>query len=79
MPHARGVELEIVFETLNAAEAQLIRSRLDAAGYQPVLDPEIDPLTISGFTVPEGGIKIRVPAEHAASARALLAEERGGE
>ncbi len=70
--HAR-VELESVFETVNAAEAQLIRSRLAAAGLNPEVDPEFDPMSIEGFSLPGGGIQIKVPASQAEEARAILA------
>lgn len=69
-----------MFETLNATEAQLIRSRLEAAGLSAEVDPEIDPLSIEGFTLPAGGIQIKVPSAQAADARALLAaSEQGNE
>ena len=69
-----------MFETLNAAEAQLIRSRLEAAGLHPEVDPEIDPLSIGAFAHASGGVEIKVPAEEAADARAILAaSEKAGE
>lgn len=71
LPHAVGVELESVFETLNPAEAQLIRSRLEAAGLNAVVDPEFDPLCIGGFSLP-GGIRIKVPQGQVQEARAIL-------
>lgn len=77
--HAGPVELETVFETLNAAQAQLIRSRLEAAGLNPEVDPEFDPLSIEGFSLPAGGIQIKVPQDQAAEARALLAASEQGE
>jgi hypothetical protein len=67
-----AVELESVFETLNPAEAQLIRSRLEAAGLNAEVDPEIDPLCIEGFSLPSGGIQIKVPSDQAQDARAIL-------
>ena len=72
LPHPDRVELESVFETLNPAEAQLIRSRLEAAGLTAEVDPEIDPLCIEGFSLPSGGIQIKVPSTQAAEARAIL-------
>lgn len=72
LAQAGSVELETVFETLNASEAQLIRSRLEAAGLHPEVDPEIDPL-------PTGPILIKVPGGEAAEAQALLAEMKKGE
>jgi hypothetical protein len=73
LPHPCAVELESVFETLSAAEAQLIRSRLEAAGMHPEISPEFDPLSIEGFSLPAGGIQIRVPAAEASDSRQLLA------
>lgn len=73
LPQGCAVELETVHETLNASEAQLIRSRLEAAGLDVEVNPEIDPLSIGGFSLPAGGIQIKVPTEQAADARALLA------
>lgn len=67
-----------MFETLNAAEAQLIRSRLEAAGLHPEVDPEIDPLSVGAFSTTTGGVQIKVPSEEAAQAREILeAGERG--
>lgn len=71
LAHAGSVELETVFETLNASEAQLIRSSLEAAGFHPEVDPEIDPL-------PTGPILIKVPGAERAEALALLAEMKKG-
>lgn len=68
-----------MFETLNAAEAQLIRSRLEAAGLHPEVDPEIDPLSIGAFSHPSGGVEIKVPAEEAALAREILAASEKAE
>jgi len=73
------VELETVFETLNAAEAQLIRSRLDAAGLHPEVDPEIDPLSIGAFSHTSGGVQIKVPAAEAKDALAILAASERAE
>ncbi|MBX3745536.1 MAG: DUF2007 domain-containing protein [Verrucomicrobiae bacterium] len=73
------MELETVFETLVVSEAQLIRSRLDAAGIPAEVDPEIDPLSIEGYSLPAGGIQIKVPAERADEARTLLAASESAE
>jgi hypothetical protein len=68
-----------VFETLNAAEAQLIRSRLEAAGLHPEVDPEIDPLSVGGFGHASGGVEIKVPSGEADEARAILAASEKAE
>ncbi len=68
-----------MFETLNAAEAQLIRSRLEAAGLNPEVDPEIDPLSTGAFSHAGGGIQIKVPGSQAALARSILSDVEGAE
>ena len=77
--HPAVVELETVFETLNAAEAQLIRSRLEAAGIETEMDPEFDPLSVGGFSTHNGGIRIKVEPSQAAEAKAILAAGENAE
>lgn len=67
------MELETVFETLNAAEAHLIRSRLEAAGIETEVDPEFDPLSVGAFSTNSGGIQVKVDPSRAEEARAILA------
>lgn len=61
-----------MFETLSAAEAQLIRSRLDAAGIECEVDPEIDPLSVGAFSTHGGGIRVKVRPERAEEAKAII-------
>lgn len=62
-----------MFETLNAAEAQLIRSRLEAAGLETEVDPEFDPLSVGAYATNSGGIQVKVPQDRAAEARVIIA------
>jgi hypothetical protein len=53
--------------------AQLIRSRLDAAGIETEVDPEFDPLSVGGFSTNAGGIRVKVSPERAEEAKAIIA------
>jgi hypothetical protein len=62
-----------VFTGFNPAEAQLVRSRLEAAEFHPFVKDEFSALSIDGYALAAGGIKVQVPEEEAADARAFLA------
>ena len=61
-----------VFQTFNPAEAQLIRSRLDAANFQAQVAHELSALSMEGYSLSTGGILVQVPEEEAADARELI-------
>jgi hypothetical protein len=58
---------------LNPAEAGLICSRLDAAGFHPFMPDEFAALNTDGYTLAIGGIRIQVPENEAADAVEFLA------
>jgi hypothetical protein len=63
------MEPVVVFRTFDLAEAQLLRSRLEAAG----LDAEVThENSAANLDVPGGGVRIVVPAEQAEEARGLI-------
>lgn len=64
-----------VLTTFSVAEAQLIRSRLEAAGFTAAVIHETASLTTEGYSMTTGGVKVQVPAEEAADARELLDAE----
>ena len=70
------MELVTIFNSFNSADAQLIRSRLDAAGFQAEVLHELSALTTEGYSLTTGGIKVQVPADQAEDARALLDAEK---
>jgi hypothetical protein len=70
-----NMELVAVFKTFSPVEAQLIRSRLDAAGFLADVQGELSALTTEGYSLTTGGIKVVVPADQAEEARALLDAE----
>ncbi len=62
-----------VFQTFNPAEAQLIRSRLEAASFEVNVAHELSALSMEGYSLATGGIQVQVPDDQAEDARALLA------
>jgi putative signal transducing protein len=62
-----------VFRTFSPAEAQLVRSRLEAAEFHPIVTHELASLTMEGYSMAAGGVLVQVPAEEASDAKALLA------
>jgi hypothetical protein len=62
-----------VYTALNPMDAQLIRSRLEAAGLHPEVTHELSALSTEGYAQTAGGIRVEVPAEEVDDARALIA------
>lgn len=61
-----------VFCTFNPSEAQLLRSRLDAAGIPATVLHEASALAMDGYAMAVGGVRIQVPPGFADAARALI-------
>jgi hypothetical protein len=61
-----------VFSAFNPFEAQLVRSRLDAAGFHPSVQNELAALTTEGYGMAVGGVRVQVPEDEAAEAREFL-------
>ena len=66
------MQLVTVFRSFSPAEAQLIRSRLDAADIPAEVVNELAALSMDGYSMATGGIRVQVPDEYAAEARALI-------
>jgi hypothetical protein len=67
--------LVTVFTALNPMEAQLIRSRLEAAAFHPVVTHELSALSLDGYSLAAGGILVQVPSDEVDDARALIASK----
>ena len=67
--------LVTVATAFNPAEAQLTRSRLEAAGFHAVVAHELSALSLDGYALAAGGILVQVPAEEAADAREFLSAD----
>ncbi len=66
------MQLVTVFTAFNSAEAQLVRSRLEAAGLRAFVADELSALSIEGYAVAAGGIKVQVPDVDAEAALELI-------
>jgi hypothetical protein len=66
------MDLETVFRTFNVAEAQLIRSRLEAAGFNAEVTHELSALSMEGYSMTTGGVRVEVPADQAEDAKRLI-------
>jgi hypothetical protein len=66
------MNLVTIFRTFNVGEAEVIRSRLDAAEFDVALKNELSSLSIDGYALAAGGILVQVPEDQADDARALI-------
>lgn len=66
------MELITVFTAFNPADAQIARSRLEAAGFHAEIAHEVAALSMEGYAMAAGGIRVQVPEDEAADARELL-------
>ena len=69
------MELVTVFRTFNPGEAELIRSRLDAAEFDVTLTHDLASLSLEGYALAAGGILVQVPDTEAQDAKELLAAQ----
>ena len=65
-----------VYRAFNPADAQLVRSRLEAAGFHAVVTNELSALSLDGYALAAGGILVQVPSEEQAEAATFLAESK---
>ena len=69
------MNLATVLSAFNPADAQLVRSRLEAAGFHAVVAHELSALSMDGYALAAGGILVQVPDEEAADAKEFLAAD----
>ena len=62
-----------IYKALNPADAQLVYSRLEAAGFHPFVADEAAALGTEGYALAIGGIRVQLPQSEAADAREFLA------
>ena len=67
--------LVTIFRAFNPADAHLVRSRLEAAEFHPVVTHELAALGLDGYAMAAGGILVQVPDEEAAEAKEFLNAE----
>jgi len=66
------MKLVTISTAFNPADAQLTRSRLDAAGFHAVVTNELSALSMDGYALAAGGIRVQVPESEAADAKEFL-------
>jgi len=66
------MDLVTISRSFNPADAQLIRSRLEAAGFHAVVVNELAALCFEGYALGTGGIRVQVPDAEAADAKEFL-------
>jgi hypothetical protein len=66
------MQLVTVFTAFNPAQAQVIRSCLDAANFHAVVTHELSALSMDGYALAAGGILVQVPETEAEDAREFL-------
>jgi len=67
------MELVTVFRSFSPAEAQIVRSSLEAAQFHAVVMHELSALSLEGYSMAAGGILVQVPDTEAAEAKEFLA------
>lgn len=66
------MELVTISTAFNPADAQLTRSRLEAAGFHPFIKNEIAGMVFEGYVMGVGGIQVQVPEDEVAEVKEFL-------
>lgn len=66
------MSLITIVTAFNPADAHLARTRLETAGFHPVVMHETAALSMDGYAMAAGGIQVQVPETEAAEARQFL-------
>lgn len=65
------MKLVTVYQTFSPAEAQVVRSRLEAAEFDPIIAHELSSLSLDGFPL----VLVQVPEDQTEAVRELLASD----
>ena len=66
------MKLVTVYKTFSPADAQLIRSMLEAADVPATVTHELSALSLDGYALAAGGIGVQVPEDEVEAARELI-------
>jgi hypothetical protein len=66
------MKLVTIYSAFNPADAHIVRSRLEAANFHPVVAHELSSLSLDGYAMAAGGILVQVPEEEATEVREFL-------
>jgi Putative prokaryotic signal transducing protein len=67
------MKLVTIHRAFNPADAHLVRSRLEAAGFHAIVTHELSSLSMEGYALAAGGIRVQVPEAEVADANEFLA------
>jgi len=67
-----AMDFATVFTALSPADAQIVRSRLEAAAFHPFVAGELSALSMDGYSLAAGGIHVQVPEAEAIDAKEFL-------
>lgn len=71
------MKLVTVHTAFNSADAQLVNSRLQAAGFHSVVTGELAALSMDGYSLAAGGIRVQVLEAEVEEAQLLLSDFTG--
>lgn len=66
------MKLVTVYQTFSPADAQLVRSRLEASNLQAIVANELSSLSLDGYSMAAGGVLVQVPEDQVEEARELI-------
>ena len=61
-----------IYKAFNPADAQLVCSRLEVAGFHPFVADEMAALSMDGYAQAAGGIRVQLPDSEYTDAREFL-------
>ena len=67
------MSLVTVYRSFSSGDAHLVCSRLEAANLQATVAHELSALSMEGYALAAGGIRVQVPEEQAEQAREIIA------
>jgi type III secretory pathway lipoprotein EscJ len=66
------MKLVVVYNSFSPADANLVCSSLQSAGLDAEVTNELSTLSLEGYALASGGIRVMVPEEQFAEARAII-------
>ena len=68
-----------VFTTFNPVQAQIVSTRLQTAGLDATVEGEAAALSMEGYSLATGGIRVQVPSTQEDEARRLIESDEENE
>ena len=68
-----------VFTAFNPVQAQIVSTRLQTAGLDATVEGEAAALSIEGYSLATGGIRVQVPSTQEDEARRLIESDEENE